>query len=35
MMQMIFEALRKEGFSEDQIEKIAYTNVLRVIKETL
>lgn len=35
MMPMIFEALRKEGFSEGQIEKIAYTNVLRVIKDTL
>ena len=34
-MQIIFDALGKAGFSEAQIEKIAYGNVLRVIKEVL
>jgi len=35
MMPNLLHALSKEGFTDDQIEKIAYTNVLRVIKESL
>lgn len=33
-MQRLFEALEQEGFTQEQIEKIAYKNVERVIKET-
>lgn len=34
-MQLLFDALNKVGFNDDQIEKIAYKNVLRVIKESM
>ena len=34
-MQMLVQALRKDGFSEEDIEKIFYKNVLRVYKEVL
>lgn len=34
-MQQLFHALKKEGFHESQIEKIAYENVERVLCETL
>lgn len=34
-MSLLFDALRKEGWSEDLIEKLAYKNILRVIKDTL
>ncbi len=33
-MQLLFEAMERNGFSNEQIEKIAYKNVERVIKET-
>lgn len=33
-MHLLFEAMEKEGFSVEQIEKIAYKNVERVIKKT-
>lgn len=32
-MQLLFEAMEREGFSYDQIEKIAYKNVERVVQE--
>ena len=35
MMPIIFDALSKAGFSEGQIEKIAFGNALRVIKDVL
>ena len=31
----LFMAMKKAGFSESEIEKIAYKNVLRVIKDTM
>ena len=31
----LFVAMKKAGFSESEIEKIAYKNVLRVIKDTM
>lgn len=34
-MELFFEYLHKHGFSEDLIDKIAYKNVLRVMKDTL
>ena len=34
-MQLIADALLKEGFSEDEVEKIMYKNVLRVFKQVL
>jgi len=34
-MGKLYEPLKKEGFSEDDIEKIYYKNALRVIKEVL
>jgi len=34
-MDMLFERLKKDGLSERIIEKIAYTNALNVIKETM
>lgn len=34
-MPMIFEALQKDGWSSGQIEKLAYRNTLRVIKESM
>ncbi len=34
-MQKLFEGLRKDGFSDDEIEKIAYKNTLRVMKDVL
>lgn len=34
-IQRLFYALNKEGFSDDEIEKIAYKNVMRIIKDTL
>ncbi len=34
-MEKLFEQLKKEGFSERQIEKIAYKNVLRLIKDVM
>lgn len=34
-MPLLFEALRKDGWTEDVIEKLAYKNMLRVIKDTL
>ena len=34
-MEKLFAALHKKGFSDNQVEKIAYKNVLRVIKETM
>lgn len=33
-MQRLFEAMERDGFTQEQIEKIAYKNVERVIKET-
>lgn len=33
--QNVIEELRKRGYSENDIEKIAYKNFLRVIKENL
>ena len=33
-LQLLFEAMERNGFSHEQIEKIAYKNVERVIKET-
>ena len=33
-MQLLFEAMERSGFTSEQIEKIAYKNVERVIKET-
>ena len=35
MMPLLCIALKKEGFSEEDIEKIFYKNVLRVYKEVL
>ena len=32
-MQLLFEAMEREGFTMEEIEKIAYKNVERVIKE--
>jgi len=32
---LLEDALKKEGFSSDEIEKIFYKNVLRVMKDTL
>jgi membrane dipeptidase len=32
---MIFDALRRDGWSQGQIEKLAYKNTLRVIKEAM
>lgn len=34
-MHLIFDRLQKDGLSEDAIEKIAYKNVIRVLKDTL
>lgn len=34
-MPLLFDALRKDGWTEDLIEKLTYKNLLRVIKETL
>ena len=34
-MKNIFDALQKTGFSEDALEKIAYKNVERVIREVM
>ena len=34
-MERLFAYLHRSGFSEDLIEKIAYRNVLRVIKESM
>jgi len=34
-MHKLFEALRKSGFTENQIEKIAYQNAMRVIQDCL
>lgn len=34
-MQLLFDAMAKEGFTQGQIEKIAFGNVERVLKETL
>ena len=34
-MQMLAEKLRQEKFTEEEIEKIFYKNVLRVYKEVL
>lgn len=34
-MPLLFHALKKSGWSDDLIEKVAYKNVLRVIKDTL
>lgn len=34
-MQLLFEGMEKAGFTYEQIEKIAYKNVERVLKETL
>ena len=34
-MELLFDTLHKKGISEDAIEKIAYHNVARVIKETM
>ena len=34
-MPLLFEALKKEGWTEAVIEKLAYKNMLRVIKDTL
>lgn len=33
-MQLLFEAMERNGFTEEQIERIAYKNVERIIKET-
>ncbi len=35
MMPLLWDALKKEGFHESEIEKIAYKNVMRVIKESM
>ncbi len=35
MMGLLWDALAKEGFHESEIEKIAYKNVMRVIKESM
>lgn len=32
---LLEDALKKEGFSSDEIEKIFYQNVIRVMKDTL
>jgi membrane dipeptidase len=32
---MIFDALRRDGWSTGQIEKFAYKNTLRVMKEAM
>lgn len=34
-MPMLFDALKKDGWSDDLLEKIAYKNALRVIKDTM
>ena len=34
-MELIFTGLRKAGFTEDEIDKVAYKNVLRVIKDSV
>lgn len=34
-MQSVFETLDKAGFTEDEIEKIAYNNFLRIVKESM
>ena len=34
-MELLFEQLHREGISETVIEKIAYKNVLRVIKDSM
>lgn len=34
-MHLLFECLEREGFSQSFIEKVAYKNLLRVIKDTL
>lgn len=34
-MAKLAQALKEEGFSEEEIEKIFYKNVLRVYKEVL
>jgi len=34
-MQLLFDALHKAGFTDGQIEKIAYKNVARVIRESM
>lgn len=34
-MELLFDALRKQGFSEDAVEQIACKNVLRVIRDVL
>ena len=34
-LQLLAQALEKEGYSQDKIEKIFYKNVLRVYKEVL
>lgn len=34
-MPLLFESMRKEGFTEEEIEKIAYKNFLRVLKANI
>lgn len=34
-MHLIFDSLSKDGYSDDQIEKIAYKNAIRILKEAL
>lgn len=34
-MNLLFHQLHKDGLSQNTIEKIAYKNVLRVIKDTI
>ncbi len=34
-MQLLFDGLEKAGLSDDEIEKVAYKNVLRVIEESM
>ena len=34
-MEKLFDALQKKGFCEDDIERIAYKNVERVIREVM
>jgi len=34
-MYLIFEKLKKDGYSEDSLEKLAWKNAMRVIKDTL
>jgi microsomal dipeptidase-like Zn-dependent dipeptidase len=34
-MHLLFEALEKAGLTQRQIEKFAYGNVLRVLKDTI